>query len=128
MDTYEYSFPIRVLVYQEDGETIAHAIEMDIVADGENEEVATKNLRQLIVNQISFAIQKGEEHLVWRKAPKTYFDRWEAAQARSFQAIATDKLMKWEARATVLMLDESDIENIRDKGRKSRFSKIPAAV
>ena len=124
MDKCEYNFPIRVLVYEEDGEIIAHAIELDIVADGENEEAATKNLRQLILNQISFAIQKGEERLVWRKAPKSYFDRWEAAQAHSFQAITTDKPLQWKAKATVIILDESDIERIRNRLKKPKFSKV----
>jgi len=72
MDVCQYEFPIRVLLYQEDGEIIAHAIDLDIVAEGESEESAKKNLRQLIENQISFAIQNGEEHLIWRKAPQEY--------------------------------------------------------
>lgn len=113
MDICEYNLPIRVLVYQEDGEILAHAIEMDIVADGESEELAMKNLRQLIENQISFAIQKGDEHLVWRGAPKSYFDRWDAAQARSFLAAATNKTMQSDAKALIIILDENDIDRIR---------------
>lgn len=85
----EYNFPIRVLIYQEDSETIAHAIEMDIVADGDNAAQALDHLKQLIENQITFALQKGEEQLIWRRAPKEYFDRWEAAHGCS-TAIRTE--------------------------------------
>ncbi len=115
MDKFVYNFPIRVLVYREDDEILAHAIEMDIVADGDTEEAAMSGLRQLIANQISFALQKGEEHLVWRRAPKECFDRWDAAQTKTFRAITADKPFKcnWDVKAEVIILGQKDIENIR---------------
>jgi uncharacterized protein (DUF302 family) len=128
MDACEYNFPIRVLIYQEDEETIAHAIEMDIVADGETHEEAVSHLKQLIKNQITFAIQKGEEHLIWRRAPKEYFERWESAQEQSIRNLSSsEKRLNLKAKAIVIAFAEEEIERLRKRSKKHGFSEMAIA-
>jgi hypothetical protein len=57
---------------------------------------------------------------------KIYLDRWDAALAKSFQAIAADKPVKWHAKATVLVLEEEDIQRIRNRGREHSFGEVTA--
>lgn len=68
---------IRILVYPEDGEILAHALEMDIVSCGDTPEQALEHLLDDVKNQISFAIWKGDLSLIYKMAPQEIVDRWE---------------------------------------------------
>ena len=49
----------RVLLYRDEGEWIAHSLELDLVGTGENEEEAKKELVGAIVTQVEFCYEKG---------------------------------------------------------------------
>ena len=49
----------RVLLYRDEGEWIAHSLELDLVGTGENEEEAKKELVGAIVTQVEFCHEKG---------------------------------------------------------------------
>jgi len=120
-DTHIYDAQIRVLIYQEDGGFVAHALEMDLVAYGDSEEEAKAELERLILAQISFALHKKEDHLIMFKAEKEFFDRWEAAQENSLKALATDKPLT--ARAIFIQIPKRKIrELLRNRGQ---FEPIP---
>lgn len=72
---------IKVLLYddKDTGLWVAHALEMDILAEGKTESDALRGIIDLIHYQISFAAQKKDDSLIFFPAPKEYFDRWEAA-------------------------------------------------
>ncbi len=70
--------PLRVVIYQEDGEWIAHLLEMDLVGSGDTPEEAEAELAEAFAAQITFCIQKGISP--WRPAPRKYFTLWNKIQ------------------------------------------------
>ena len=80
MDKHVYDVLLRVLVYEENGEWNAHALEMDVVGSGPTPEKAEAELRDAIFSQISFAAQMNDVDLIVHPAPKEYFTRWKEAQ------------------------------------------------
>ena len=79
MKTHYYDLVIRVLVYKEGEEFVAHALEMDIPAYGATEAAAKRELENLVENQLSFAASKGKQEMIYFPAPQEFFDRWETA-------------------------------------------------
>ncbi len=65
---------INVLGYVEDGDWVAHALEMDIVAVGDTFEEACEELNELIDMQLSFAALKQDPSLVSHPAPIEYWN------------------------------------------------------
>lgn len=126
MDTRVYNLQIRVLIYRDEGNYVAHALEMDLVAYGKTEKAALSELQRLIACQVSFAIAKGEEHLILFPAERALFDRWEAAQNSSLRALATDKPASMKARAVVISFSKEQIRKLI-RGR-SRFAPMTEAV
>jgi hypothetical protein len=90
MDKHILDVPLRVLLYEEDGEWNAHALEMDLVGSGPTPEKAESELRGAVFSQISFAAQMNDLDLIYHPAPSKYFDRWRKAQ----QQMLTDILEK----------------------------------
>jgi hypothetical protein len=70
---------LSVLGYQEDGEWVALALEMDLRGYGDTWESALDELRDLVVTQISFAHFKGEVEMIWRSAEPEYWERFREA-------------------------------------------------
>jgi len=80
MDKHVYDVILRVLLYEENGEWNAHALEMDVVGSGPTPEKAESELKSAVFCQISFAAQMNDVKLIIHPAPKEYFRRWKAAQ------------------------------------------------
>jgi hypothetical protein len=112
MDTNIYDFQIRVLIDHDGDAFVAHALEMDLVAYGRTEKTALKELESLIFNQISFAIEKGEEHLMIVPAPREYFVRWEQAHTAALKGIATEKSTKMRVKAVSICFTEQEIKKL----------------
>lgn len=112
VDKNIYDFQIRVLVSPEDGEYIAHALEMDLVAYGKTEKEALRELNHLVFNQISFAIEKGEEHLMIFNAPKEFFQRWESAHTDALKGIAREKSAKMRVKAVSICFSHDDVRKL----------------
>jgi hypothetical protein len=85
MNTHIYHFGIRVLIYEEDGQICAHALEMDVLGYGKTEKRAISDLSEGIKSQISFARLKSDDTLLPFPAPKEFYERWEAAHAETFK-------------------------------------------
>jgi hypothetical protein len=122
MDTNIYDFQIRILISPEDGEFTAHALEMDLVAYGKTEKEAVKELKSLVFNQISFAIERSEEHLMVFPAPKEFFAQWEAAQSDALKGIAKARAKKVRVKAVGICFSESDIRKVT---RGNIFDPVP---
>jgi hypothetical protein len=60
---------LRVVVYHENGTWLAHCLEMDIVAEGENPQEAMKDLVDLCNLQVRVALEEGDLESVVRPAP-----------------------------------------------------------
>jgi hypothetical protein len=96
----------RVLLYPEDAGWIAHALELDIPAEGNTADEALKELRGLVETQVSFAASRSQPELVRHPAPMQFFERWEAAnQAQILGLVSKDKTAKVQYAATILTID-----------------------
>lgn len=126
MNTYVYDFQIRVLLTKEDGDVVAHALEMDLVGYGATEKEALATLTEMIEAQISFAAQQGDDSLIHFPAPADYVKRWEAAQAAALKRdLFADKSVKLSAKAIVVTFTKQDmLKAVR--GRK--FSPVKPAL
>src|SRR6266705_2623472 len=114
METNTYDFQIRVLLSKDDGKFVAHALEMDLVAYGKTEKEAIRELNSLIRNQISFAIEKREEHLMYFRAPDEYFEEWEKAHAAALKGmVVPGKCTTIHVKAMSICFSQREIKEIR---------------
>ena len=76
---------LSVLGYREDGDWVAHALEMDVIGVGDTWEEALSELDGNIHAQIAFAKDLGDDSLIFRPAPAEFFDMFkkETFPARS---------------------------------------------
>lgn len=74
------TIPLRVIVYSELDEWVAHVLEFDIVGTGSTPEEAQEELRDAIDCHVSFCMQENINPM--SPAPKRLFDLWNAVQAR----------------------------------------------
>lgn len=75
---------VKVLGYFEDGEWVAHALELDLVGTGDSFEAASEELKGAIDAQVSFAIEQGNVDLIFKSAPKKYWTIYNKAQRDTF--------------------------------------------
>lgn len=108
MEQHVYNFQIRVLIYEEGGEFVAHALEMDLLGFGKSEKKALAELRQLIESQLTFARQQDDDSLLLFPAEKRFFARWEAAHKAALKnQVFSDKPVKMEVKAVCIALDDT---------------------
>ena len=116
MDTHIYNLQIRVLIYREDGEFVARALEMDLLGFGKTERAAVESLKQAVEAQISFAHQMNDAGLIGFSAEVEYFKRWEEAQKKALRAeILGDKSVKVTARAFRISFTLADLKALRTR-------------
>jgi thiamine monophosphate kinase len=130
METRTYDFQVRILLTRDDDKYVAHALEMDLVAYGDTEEEAVEEVASLMKNQISFAIQRGEQHLICFKAPPEFFKEWEKVHASSLQGIVTGKKSGHiKIQAKTLVFGAEDIEALRKRLQaREAFELTPACA
>lgn len=116
MDTHIYDLQIRVLIYREDGEFVARALEMDLLGFGKSEREAVESLKQTVEAQISFAHQMSDPSLISFPAEATYFNRWENAQKKALRAeVLGDKSVKVTARAFMISFTTAELKTLRTR-------------
>ena len=124
MKTHYYDLVIRVLIYKEADQFVAHALELDIPAYGASEEAAKKELENLVENQLSFAGYKGKQEMIYFPAPKEFFDRWEKAnQAHLKGEKVSEKSLEFVTEAAVFVYTAEDLRRLRSAGKRD-FSKV----
>src|SRR5437016_3770859 len=122
MDTNLYDFQIRVLLSDDEGQLVAHALEMDLVAYGKTEKEALRALNDLIRNQISFAIEKQEEHLMYFRAPDGYFAEWEKAHEAALKGmVAPGKCATIHVKAMSICFSHREINELKKLSHSKRF-------
>ncbi len=67
---------VSVLGIKEGAEWSVVALEMDIWAHGATIEAARRELSELIAMQITFALQKGQEQIIYKAAEPRYFEMY----------------------------------------------------
>jgi hypothetical protein len=101
-----YGLFIRVLLYQEEGEVCAHALELDLLGYGKTEDQAVAELFEAIQCQISFAQTKNDDSILRFPAPQEFFDRWDAAHAAALRNLVfPDKCETFAIKATCVTLE-----------------------
>jgi predicted RNase H-like HicB family nuclease len=116
MDTHIYNLQIRVLIYREDGEWVARALEMDLLGFGKTEREAAGELQQAVEAQISFAHQTNDASLINFPAEPEFFKRWEEAQKKAMRSeILGDKSVKLAARAQVISFTAAELKVLRTR-------------
>ena len=120
MSTHVFDLTLRVLLYEEENEWAAHALEMDLIGYGKDGKSALEDLTRMIFSQISFAAYKDDPELVSFPAPKEFFDRWEEAQKAKISKLISkspsDK--RFEARAIFLTLEPKKAEKAIELGHR----------
>jgi hypothetical protein len=76
---------LSVLGYQEDGEWVALALEMDLRGYGPTFQQASEELNELVRTQIDFARLKKQAELIWKPAEPIYWRLFEAARRDRLQ-------------------------------------------
>ena len=77
---------LRVLGYQEDGEWVAHCLEMDVVGHGRSFRTAMNDLRELILMQVTFAMTQNMPSLLDHPAPPDLFMIYERVKRESLSS------------------------------------------
>jgi hypothetical protein len=120
--THYYDLVIRVLIYKEGNQFVAHALELDIPAYGATEEAAKKELENLVDNQLSFAASKGKREMVYFPAPKEFFHRWEKAHRAYLKGdTVSEKSLEFVTTA-VFAYTAEELQRLRTAGKRD-FSK-----
>jgi len=65
---------LSVLGYEEEGEWVAHALEMDLRGYGKTFSKAVRDLLNLVESQIRFAQFKNQPELIYKQAEPRYWD------------------------------------------------------
>ena len=128
MKAHYYDLSIRVLIYKEDGQFVAHALELDILGYGKTESAAKKELEGLLDNQLSFAACMEKPEIVNFPAPKEFFDRWEKAnQAQLKGERMTERSVALHGKPSVFVYSQDDLNKLRSS-KKREFSELVAAA
>lgn len=123
MDAHIYSLGVRVLIYQEDGEFCAQALELDLLGYGKTEGEAVSELLKMIQCQLAFARFKNDDNLLPFPAPKQCYDKWQAAHAAALKnEISQEKAEAMEIKAAWVT-----IGNKSTKASKARFKAVDLA-
>ena len=116
MNTHIYDLQIRVLIYRENGECVARALEMDLLGYGRNEVEAVEDLKRAVEAQLAFAHQMRDASLIGFPAEAQYFKRWDDAQRKALQSeILSDKSVKLEARAVIITFTPAELKVLRSR-------------
>lgn len=87
---------INVLGYQEEGEWVALALEMDLRGYGDTWEGALDDLRDVVLMQISFAHFKGEVDMIWHRAEDQYWEKFTEIQRTKLTSALADGVERGE--------------------------------
>ena len=119
----------RVLLYQErDGTYVAHALETDLIGEGNSPNKAMTDLRNAMEAQITFAIQMGNTGMIQRQAPAEIIARWEKANTQSIKDLTQDgHTLHVKAVAKVIEITPKEVALLRSKARRNAFT-APAEV
>lgn len=69
----EPSLTIHVLLYKEDDEWVGHCLEMDLVTCGSSSNEVEKDIIDLIVSHVNFAVENDNLKNVFKPAPDKYW-------------------------------------------------------
>jgi predicted RNase H-like HicB family nuclease len=127
---HNVSVTSRVLLYQErDGTYVAHALETDLIGEGNSPNKAMADLRNALEAQITFAIQMGNTGMIQREAPADIITRWEKANKQSIKDLTQEgHTLHVKAVAKVIEITPKEVALLRSKAKRNAFSASSRAV
>jgi predicted RNase H-like HicB family nuclease len=119
----------RVLLYQDDGEYVAHAVELDLLGMGNSPNKAIADLRGAIEAQVTFAMQKKDPGLLSFPAPTEVATRWQEAQRKELCDLATgDVSIEGRCRAMVIEIPSSELTALRRAAARKVYDRQPISA
>jgi hypothetical protein len=85
-EEHHNEFPVNVVIYRDEGEWCALALEMDVRGYGATADAAMADLVDMLRAQVSFAIHNGHPESVWQRSEDRYWEMWERARRSRFVA------------------------------------------
>jgi hypothetical protein len=80
------TFEVSVITFREGDAWTALALEMDLRGYGPSAEAANDDLSEMLMAQVSFAVQMGHPESVWNRAADEYWRMFEDARREQFVA------------------------------------------
>jgi hypothetical protein len=109
----------RVLIYEEDGLVVAHALDFDLIGCGRSKSQSLRDLRGNLLAQVSLCLQTNSPGSLLSPAPEEYIERWYRARASSVKTLAgADAALKLKCVATFICVTADEI---RAHARTHRF-------
>jgi hypothetical protein len=81
---------IGIIGFEEEGEWVALALEMDLRGYGDTFEAAVEDLSDLVLMQISFSAFKDEPQLLWRPADPVYWELYAEARRQRIELLGRE--------------------------------------
>lgn len=85
---------LNVLGYQEEGEWVAVALELDIRGYGDTFALALEEVYNVVLTQLSFARFKGQPELIWHPAESIWFEHFDKARQERLNAWLFDRQLE----------------------------------
>lgn len=126
MKTQMFELNVRVLIYREEGDFVAHALEFDLLGYGKTKAEAMSALEAVIKTHLEFCFEQGLAESAISPAPEEFFERWEKAQKKSFVDALEDgdRCDSLKCRAAIIALDPNDLAKLADQARKMKGRKV----
>jgi hypothetical protein len=80
------TFEVSVITFRDGDTWTALALEMDLRGYGPTAEAANDDLGEMLMAQVSFAVQMGHPESVWNRAPDEYWRMFEEVRREQFFA------------------------------------------
>jgi len=94
---HHFSISLRVLLWEEEGDVYAKALEVDLLGSGSTEQAALDDLLRALDTQVSFAALHGDESAIPHPAPDEDFARWEQLHRESLPGLPQSKKTTYKA-------------------------------
>src|SRR5947199_10333163 len=81
----------NVLGYREETEWVALALELDLRGYGKTFDEALRELWDLVVTQIGFALFEGQPEMIWRAAEPVWFERFAETRRERLESLLRER-------------------------------------
>ena len=86
MNDESKTFEVSVIAFREDSDWTALALEMNLRGYGSTAKAAMDDLVEMLIAQISYAVQMGHPESVWNRAEEKYWRMFEEVRKNRFVA------------------------------------------
>jgi hypothetical protein len=97
VERHLFAISLRVLLWEEEGEVYAHALEVDLLGSGQSEQGALDDLLQALDTQVSFAALHNDKNAILRPAPDEDFAHWEQLNSEGLTGLPRSKKTTYKA-------------------------------